>query len=382
MMINWFSREKILGVLLSLAGILWVMQIVRIQTVYAQFGRENEYLYAVENRVVQEERGYIYDRWGNLLACSEEVYEIGLDLGAHSDTATIAATLSSVLGMDYTKVEMEARKPYTDGLQTYVILADFVSPENASKIAALQKQYDEDGVDGPSLSGLFLVPYLRRSYPEGMLASNILGFYNFLKRDGGRGWYGVEEKYNDTLLGKIEEVQYWVNPFKAGDNPTGSGMGSSLILTIDREIQSAMENLIQKAVDYYSAESGTIIVMDPQTGEILAMVSLPQMDLNRYWEVNDIYHVPQFFNRAIGQPIEPGSVFKILTMATALDLGVVTPGYTYTDVGVNYVGGIPIYNWDGAAYGVQDMIGCLQHSLNVCLSAIAEEIGATQFYKY
>lgn len=383
-MTTWFSRERIVGGLLSLAGLLVIFQIVRIQTVnaYQEVARTNQDLYSVENVVLQEERGYIFDRWGNLLAGSQEVYEIGLDLSIDSDTTTIASTLASTLAMDYSEVEKNALAPYTAGVQTYMVLADFVAPEKAKKIADLQKQYAEDGIDGPSLNGLYFVPHLRRSYPEGKLASNILGYFNYLQRDGGSGWYGVEEKYNDTLMGKIAEVQYWVNPFKAGENPTTQGGRVSLVLTIDREIQSAMETLITDAAEQYSAESATIIVMDPRTGEILAMASLPQMDLNNYWEVRKTYKISQYFNRAIGQPIEPGSVFKILTMAIALDTDTVTPSTTYVDTGVNYVGGIPIFNWDGAAYGEQDMIGCLQHSLNVCLSAIAEEVGATRFYEY
>ncbi|HZU86857.1 MAG TPA: penicillin-binding protein 2, partial [Anaerolineaceae bacterium] len=385
-MMNWLTREKFAGILLSLAGLVVVLQVVRIQTMssYLEVAQTNQALYSVEKQLVQEDRGTIYDRWGNLLAGSQEVYEIGLDLAVESDSATIASTLSGMLGLEYSKVETNTLLPYTEGVQTYVILADFVAPEKANQIAALQKQFREDGVDGPSLAGLYFVPHLRRSYPEGQLASNVLGFYNFLKRDGGRGWYGIEEKYNDTLMGKIEEREYSLNPRSADDeqNTLKLGTGASLILTIDREIQSAMETLLTDAVDQYSAESGTIIVMDPRTGEILAMASLPQMDLNRYWEVNKVFPVPQFFNRAIGQPLEPGSVFKILTMASALDSGAVTPATTYVDTGIEYVGGIPIFNWDGGAYGEQDMTGCLQHSLNTCLSHIAKEIGATRFYEY
>ena len=106
------------------------------------------------------------------------------------------------------------------------------------------------------------------------------------------------------------------------------------------------------------------------------------MNLNEYWNYSQIYTDGVPYNKAIGQVYEPGSVFKILTMAAALDAGKVTPNTPFTDTGVINVGGWDIYNWDRGAWGSQDMIGCLQHSLNVCLSWVALQLGPTSFYQY
>jgi cell division protein FtsI/penicillin-binding protein 2 len=117
--------------------------------------------------------------------------------------------------------------------------------------------------------------------------------------------------------------------------------------------------------------------MEPKTGKILTMASNPRMNPNAYWEYQDNY-----FNRTIDITYEPGSVFKVLTMAIALDTGAVKPETEFIDTGSINIGGSTIYNWDRAAWGPQDMVGCLQHSLNVCLAWVATEIGPDDFYKY
>ena len=134
-----------------------------------------------------------------------------------------------------------------------------------------------------------------------------------------------------------------------------------------------LEDALADAIDWSGAEGGTIIVMDPETGELKGMAATPTFDPNKYWEYEESFPGITPYNRAIGYAYEPGSVFKVITMAAALDSGVVDPSTTYTDSsGVYWVDGAwPIYNWDGGAWGEQNMTGCMQHSLNVCLAHIA-----------
>jgi cell division protein FtsI/penicillin-binding protein 2 len=106
------------------------------------------------------------------------------------------------------------------------------------------------------------------------------------------------------------------------------------------------------------------------------------MDLNNFKNYFTIYNNASEYNRAIGMPYEPGSVMKIFTMAAALDTGLVTPNTTYLDTGAIQVGGVTIKNWDEQAWGIQNMIGCLQHSLNVCMASLAKQLGPDNFYKY
>ena len=122
--------------------------------------------------------------------------------------------------------------------------------------------------------------------------------------------------------------------------------------------------------------------MDPNNGEILALASTPRMDLNSFWNYSSIYENASEYNRAISSPYEPGSVIKIFTMAAALDTGLVSPSTTFLDTGEYQIGGSIIKNWDGQAWGMQTMVGCLQHSLNVCMAWLATQLGPQNFYGY
>jgi cell division protein FtsI/penicillin-binding protein 2 len=132
----------------------------------------------------------------------------------------------------------------------------------------------------------------------------------------------------------------------------------------------------------YGAQNGAIIVMNPKNGEILAMAGTPRMDLNNFENYSVIYSNASEYNRAIGMPYETGSVMKIFTMAAALDTGMVTPNTMYLDTGEIQVGGVTIKNWDQEAWGEQNMVGCLQHSLNVCMAWLAVQLGPQNFYGY
>lgn len=380
-------RYKILAVLLTAFSVLIFLQMIRIQT-----STSVEYLdqwaekYGVEVRTIQSERGYIYDRWGHLLAGNKEVYEVGVELQFVKNPSAIAAALSSLLGTDYAQVLAAASTPYDPASSVYITLADFVTSEQITEISNLKDQYEKGNPIGedpalPSLRGLTWTPHLQRIYPEHTLASNVLGFYTYYDRDEGAGYFGVEEKYNELLAGIKQEVLISLDPYEMQEIPTAPA-GASLILTLDREIQRTVENILDQAVKANGAENGTIIVMNPKNGEILAMASTPRMDLNTYWEADNIFTDGTPFNKAVSQVYEPGSIFKILTMAAALDAGAVTPETPFNDTGSINVGGITIFNWDRGAWGEQDMVGCMQHSLNVCLAWVATELGPTAFYDY
>jgi cell division protein FtsI/penicillin-binding protein 2 len=230
---------------------------------------------------------------------------------------------------------------------------------------------------GRNLEAVHFKAHLMRSYPENDLASTVLGY---VTREN-KGYMGVEEKYDNILAGIPVTELIPADPHRALEYPR-IPPGQSIILTIDREIQAAVETILDDALVSTGAASGTIVVMDPKTGEILAMSSTPRMNLNDFTHVTEIFPGETPFNRAISQAYEPGSVAKIMTMSAALDSGTVTPATVYLDTGVFYVGGIPIYDWDQGAWGYQDMTGCLAHSLNVCLAWVSTQMGNVTFYNY
>jgi cell division protein FtsI/penicillin-binding protein 2 len=356
-----------------------IFQMIRIHTSpQAVSLRDQGDRYQGEYQTIYPPRGEIYDRKGHLLAGNKTVYEVGVNLGELRNPQTIALALNVSLGMDAAQIITLLTKAPAN--QSYVYLKDYVPADKVTELKNLKDQFaaqDSGGENTPSLSGLTFKPHLARSYPENDLASTILGFVS--RED--RGYYGVEEKYNDLLAGQPKLVWIPSDPNLAEQMPDVPG-GSNLVLTIDREIQATVENILDTTLASSGAENGTIIVMDPKTGEILGMTSSPRLNLNEFWKFNDTYPNGAEFNRAISTQYEPGSVFKVLTMASALDTGTVAPTTPFFDPGFYEIGGAYIHNWDGGAWGQQDMVGCLQHSLNVCLTWVADQVGNNNFYNY
>ena len=368
----YFWRYLTIAIVMAIVGIAVLVQIVRIQNSPEVAGVTGQGAYVW--KTFYPARGEIYDRHGYLLAGNKTVYEIGVDLTAKPDAQTIALAAQMALGMDPAKA-LAKMTDVADGTQ-YIILDDFVAPDKAEQLMQLQKNAQADP-SGRNLDAVHFKAHLMRSYPENDLASTVLGFVT----EDNHGYLGVEEKYDNILAGIPVTVLVPADPRRAVEYPR-IPPGQTLILTIDREIQAAVEKTLDDALISTGSESGTIIVMDPKTGEILGMSSTPRMNLNDYTRVAEIFPGDTPFDRAISQAYEPGSVAKILTMAAALDNGTVTPGTIYLDTGVIVVGGVPIYNWDRGAWGYQDMTGCLAHSLNVCLAWVSTQMGNDSFYSY
>ena len=385
-------RFNLLGIGFAIIGCLIVVQLFRLQvSPQAEDFIAQGDLYARTLHIFYPPRGQIYDRWGNLLAGNTLVYEVGAQVAYVENIETVAFALSKVLSShpEYN------RASYYDDLYAalaiaekngtaYVALADFVTPDELAQLQEWAKRYEGmqgsqyAGVAGqPSLAGLVYRPRLQRTYPEHELASNVLGFVN---REG-QGLFGVEEKFNDLLAG--EPVAAWVplDPYRVAEIPVMQA-GGDLVLTIDRQIQAAVEQILEQALSDTGASSGVIVVTDPNTGEILAMTSWPRLDLNEYWNYSQVFEGSTPFNRAVSDTYEPGSVYKVLTMAAGLDSGAVDLDTVFVDPGSIEIGGILIHNWDYGAWGPQNMQGCMQHSLNVCLTWVAKQLGAVQFYDY
>ena len=367
-------RSLIIVVGLAFVALAVIVQMIRIQTseqaiIFLSQGDR----YSGEFQTVYPERGEIYDRNGHLLAGNRTVYEVGVSLSEVEDPDSLAYTLSQYLGITYE----ETYKKLTESPESweYVVIQDYVSVDKVEMLQHLVEQLND--ADDPRLSGLAFKPHLQRSYPENELASNVLGF---VTRDG-RGYFGIEEKYNDLLAGN--PVQIWVprDPNKATEIPRVPN-GTTLVLTLHRDLQAKVESILDQALTDYGAQSGTIVVMNPRNGEILAMASTPRMNLNDYGNYFSLYDDGSQYNRSIGMAYEPGSVLKVLTMAAALDTGTVTPDTTFIDTGSIEVGGITIQNWNRDSWGQQSMIGCLQHSLNVCLAWVSSQLGVQTFYGY
>jgi cell division protein FtsI/penicillin-binding protein 2 len=373
-------RYMAAAVVMAIVGAAIPVQIVRIQNSPEVAGATGQGAYIW--KTYYPARGEIYDRRGNLLAGNKTVYEVGVNMNAVPTDKSkaleiennIALAAQMALGMDPAAALGKMADASAD--TQYIVLQDYVAQEQYDKFLTLQEAAKADPT-GLNLQAVNFKAHPMRSYPENDLASTILGY---VTRDN-HGYMGVEEKYDNILAGIPETLLIPADPRRAEEYPS-IPPGQTLILTIDREIQASVENILDNALISTGAASGTIIVMDPKTGEILGMSSTPRMNLNDYTSVNKVFIGETPFNRAISQAYEPGSVAKILTMSAALDNGTVTPATIYLDTGVIYVGGIPIYDWDQGSWGWQDMTGCLAHSLNVCLAWVSTQMGNESFYSY
>ncbi|MEP7285188.1 MAG: penicillin-binding protein 2 [Chloroflexota bacterium] len=305
------------------------------------------------------DRGRIFDRNGELLAGNQMQYRISVSPNYITDKVKAAHDLALALGDD----EARIFKLINNDSQ-YVLLTGPVEADVAQKVAKL------------NLLGANSEPVPQRIYPQGSLAAQIIGFVG---GDGDlrRGYVGIEGGYNSDLAGQVRGVTNSAIPFEVNQSDLPPP-GRDIVLTIDRSIQYLAETELQDAITKYGATRGSLIIMDPRNGEILAMASYPTFDPNSYYKVN----ADDMRNPAVSDQYEPGSVFKIVTGSVALQSGKVTPDWTYYDGSPYIVGGRAIYNWDRAGHGSQNFVDVFVHSWNIGTSHLAvEAMGATIFYK-
>ncbi len=312
--------------------------------------------------VIRPHRGAIYDRNGFLLAADTFQYEVSASPPMISDPYTTADRLFPLLGMSRADT-----------------LAALTSDAPWVPLSRGVPQPQGETILKWDITGIQVEPRARRVYPEGTLAAHVLGFVN----DNDKGFYGVEGYYDTMLRGVSGLRQGERDPF-GYSIPIGPGQyvpprnGKNLTLTIDRTAQYIVEKELADAIVRYQAENGTVVVLDPKSGAILAMASWPTYDPNQFTEVDS----KLFADPAISEQYEPGSVFKIITVAAGLDAGVITPDTTIYDGGVIEVGGRTIYDWDRQPHGTVNMTTVLAKSLNVGASEVAVMLGKERFYTY
>ncbi len=390
-----FKRFRDIGFAFTAIAVLIVLQTVHLQLSPDSPDVKNSVKAQHEDVTLrpQPERGLIYDRWGNLLAGNREVFDLEVDTATLYYPEKVASAIAAALGLDYVQVynnlmidsgrmDPTTKQPYPEkkpALVKSTRIAQGVEPEKIKILDEMETKYKNEGVN--YLASVVWYPRLVRTYPENTLAGQVLGFVTFKDLETPTGYFGIESHFNDLLTGSSKSIVYKSDPTKV-EKIDSIPTGASLILTLDRELQAAVERILTNALKSNGAASGTIVVMDPRNGEILAMTSSPLFNPNEYFKDATRLQSNVPFNRAIGQVYEPGSVFKILTMAAALDSGTVTRLTKFIDKGVFNYAGISVVNWNRAAWGEQTMTGCLKNSLNVCLAWISTTMGYKTFYDY
>jgi cell division protein FtsI/penicillin-binding protein 2 len=309
-------------------------------------------------------RGRIMDAKQNVLAV--DIFEYSLYASKPETTAggTLdedCARIAPIIGLSAAEIKDTLEKG-----GEYQLVATHIPQERREVYDALDPQ--------PIGFHLDITP--KRMYPAGPLASHVLGFVNAVHQ----GYYGLEQYYDAKLVGEVPSIPANVmdDPILALCNPVETKPGQEMILTIDRSIQYIVEKELIAALRTYQAPSGSLIVMDPRTGAIMAMASYPSFDPNHFASTP----ADNMLNPATSMQYEPGSVFKMVTMAAGLDAGVVKPTTTIVDTGKMEVGGREIYDWDRAAHGKVDMTDVLAQSLNIGAATVAVNLGKERFYNY
>ena len=363
---------------------------------------------------VTADRGTIFDRNMNILAQSVGVENVYLDphelKQSKADLPKIADYLGGLLALEPTWIKEQGK----DLTKRYKQIASRVSEETASRIRSF---IIENGI-----SGIHLEPNSERSYPLGMLASQIIGFTNA----SNTGSEGIEAAYNSYLEGTAGKVittkgnNEMDMPFSY-ENFVAARPGCDVILTIDMTVQACLEKQMQTSIDRYDVQNGAFgMVMNVNTGEILAMATLGGYDPNTYQEIADpetakdlerlrlsylanpegseaytsgkkayqdaltAARLKQWRNRCISDGYEPGSTFKVMTMAAALDCGAIDLNTGFSCGGAEHIPGRSqlLHCWRSQGHGAQQTPQALQNSCNLAFAHIALKLGGERFYEY
>ena len=357
------SRSKLL-----LMGLFALLGIFVIRLFYLQVIRHGYYV-AEANKVqisketIPASRGLIYAMDGDKpvpLVLNETVYTVFADPQEIEDKTKIDGALKSIAGGNMVKDYAS----YLDNKKLrYVVLARQVTRDQAE---LLKKE---------NLAGVGFQATDRRVYPEGMLAAQVLGFVN----GENKGQYGLEEQLNTRLTGVPGKLQAVTDvrriPLTIGkdDIREPAKNGDNLVLTIDRNIQSYAESALKAGLDRAKATKGSIVIMNPANGEIMAMANLPTYDPGKFGEVTD---AAAFNNGVISAPYEAGSVIKALTMGVGLDSGAVRPTDTFNNTGSVRVDDRIIRNVEEDPIDPNaTMTDILRYSLNTGVVYVLQQMG-------
>ena len=410
-------HRRILAVMVLLGIAAFVPPAVRLyHLMVADYGYYSELALRNQTRTtyVNADRGTLYDCNMNVLAVSQSVENVYLDphelKQSKADVEAISLFLGELLGKEPGWIAEQA----VNFRQRYRQVGAGVDRDTGSAIREYIRQNN--------ISGIHLEPAAKRVYPMGTLAAQVIGFTNA----GGDGVEGVEAAYNSFLSGGSGRVittkgnNEMDMPFSY-ENYVASRGGNSVILTLDATVQSCLEKQMEAAIARYDVQNGAFgLVMNCKTGEILAMATLGSYDPNTYLELNDpeeslrierlrmeylmqpegsesytqgkeryrqelsAARLKQWRNRVISDGYEPGSTFKVLTMAAALDCGAIDLNTSFHCSGSERIPGRAqlLHCWRSAGHGAEKTPQALQNSCNIAFAHIALKLGGERFYEY
>lgn len=374
-------------------AITFMFTILSLRLAYIMIVKRNDYSQRAEDQWTSEvridaRRGRILDRNGEELAVSADVYRVDFDLNSvrqylkkrDLQSKDIAPLISQALELEEAEVleKLETKLPSGDHAGSATLVRR-IEKEAADKVKALE------------ISGVIVSPDTKRYYPNGEFLSHVLGSTNI----DGQGLTGIELQYNEYLSGvpgirvseldrNSENVSYTISEF------TAPITGKDVTLTVDKNIQYFAEKAAEKALVDNRAKRVSIMVMDPNNGEVLAMVNKPDFDPNNPFDgYEDFYGntdaeklQKMWRNSLVNDTFEPGSIFKVVTMIAALEEGLVSESDKYNCAGSLQVGPHTIKCWKRGGHGEQVLPEILQNSCNVGFMKLGETIGKEKLNEY
>ena len=315
---------------------------------------------------IKADRGEIVDRNGEILATNVTTVSLVVVPGQIDDPERVAKDLSDILGTDYQDMLKHVTKSTS---------IERVHPEGRGLDYETAEKIDALGYDG-----VYLLKESKRYYPYETVLSHVLGYVGI----DNQGLSGLELYYDEYLTGADGAIKYFSdgkgNKLELTEVYEAPTSGITLELSIDINLQLAVENELDNAISKYNPEQALIVAMDPDTGEILAMASRPNFDSNNYGD-----YKTEVINRnlPIWMTYEPGSTFKIITLSAALEEQTINLFEdTFTDTGSINVDGATIHCWKAGGHGTQTMLEVVENSCNPGFVRIGETLGVETLMNY
>ncbi len=371
-------RIKIFSTLLLLAFLILLIRLFFWQVIKGKYLSQRVRSQYQESQAIVAPRGDILSSDGGLLVAHDDAYLVYVYLpNVNEDYAKIADKLASILVEEDDKelVLEEAnriKRVLSKKDASWVPVKNKISREVKDNIAALQ------------IGGIGFELEEDRAYPEASTAAHLLGFVGKNDKGDDQGYFGLEGYYDLTLSGKpgflSRESDAQGIPILLGDAREVLAIGGADLKTyIDKAVQNIAERQLLRGIEKYGALAGTVVVMDPETGGIMAQASYPSFDPSKYWHYSD----ELFKNPAVSNSFEPGSIFKVLVMAAALDSQAVESD-TVCEVcsGPLKVDKYLIETWNQVYHPDSNMVDVIVNSDNVGMAFVAQQLGADKLYEY
>jgi len=355
------SKHRLILFAFSIFFAIIIVKLFYLQVFSHQFS--SNYL---QNKKIEPERGKIYDRNLEPLALNQTTYLLYVEPQKIKDFTKTVKNINEVL-----KIGEATLSSQIDKSKEWVAIRSGI--DNSKRKELLNK----------NIEGIGFEPQLSRFYPEASLSSHLLGFVGKNKDSENVGYVGIEGYYDRDLYGlpgilKTERDLQNLPILIGTQDKTEPQHGRNLILTVDRSVQNIAKKFLTQGIEKYRAKEGCVIIADPYTMEITALTCIPDFDPVQYYHFSESF----FKNSSITSVYEPGSTFKPLIMAAAINEKKLKPDDLFDEKGAIELGGYRIQTWDNKYEGKITMTRILEKSSNVGMVYVGQKLGKDNIYRY